>query len=138
MDIRLSVDAPGQAASATDLLLQELLRGARADVRPAPADVPEGAKSGAGATIAELVLNGAVPAAVAAAAASVITSFVQRGSARKVVLRSGEDEITVEGVDARSQKAALEAWLREHEGAREAEGPGGEGPGGEGPREGGG
>ena len=115
-DIRLTVDAPGQAGSATNALLQELVRGARVDARPAPADVPENAKSGAGATVAELVLNGAVPAAVAAAVASVVTAFVQRGSARKVVVRSGDDEISVEGVDARSQKAVLEAWLREHEG----------------------
>ncbi|WP_053714644.1 hypothetical protein [Saccharothrix sp. NRRL B-16348] len=115
-DFHLFVDAPGQAASATNQLLQELVRGARVDARPAPAASPEGSKSGAGATVAELVLNGALPAAVAAAVASVVTSFVQRGSARKVTIKTRDDEITVEGVDARSQKAVLEAWLREHEG----------------------
>jgi hypothetical protein len=114
-DFRLFIDAPGQAASATSQLLQELVRGAKVDARPATAASPQGSKSGAGATIAELVLNGALPAAVAAAVASVVTSFVQRGSARKVTIKDGEDEITVEGVDARSQKAALEAWLRERE-----------------------
>ncbi|TQM81851.1 hypothetical protein FHX81_4235 [Saccharothrix saharensis] len=114
-EFRLFVDAPGRAASATSQLSQELIRGARVDARPAPAEAPEGAKSGAGATVAELVLNGALPAAVAAAVASVVTSFVQRGSARKVTIKEGDDEITVEGVDARSQKALLEAWLREHE-----------------------
>ncbi|MBB5806908.1 hypothetical protein F4560_006676 [Saccharothrix ecbatanensis] len=114
-DFRLFIDAPGQADSATNQLLQELVRAARVDARPAPAEAPSGSKSGAGATVAELVLNGALPAAVAAAVASVVTSFVQRGSARKVTIKDGEDEITVEGVDARSQKAVLEAWLREHE-----------------------
>jgi hypothetical protein len=44
----------------------------------------------------------------------VVTSFVQRGSARKVTIKTGDDEISVQGVDARSQKALLEAWLREH------------------------
>lgn len=114
-DFHLVVDAQGNAAQATTQLLEELVRGARADARPAPSTSPDGSKSGAGATVAELVLNGALPAAVAAAVASVVTSFVQRGSARKVTVKQGDDEITVEGVDARSQKALLEAWLREHE-----------------------
>ncbi|WP_158850602.1 hypothetical protein [Saccharothrix deserti] len=114
-DFRLFIDAPGRATSATSQLLQELVRAAKADARPAPAEAPSGSKSGAGATIAELVLNGALPAAVAAAVASVVTSFVQRGSARKVTIKTGDDEITVEGVDARSQKALVEKWLREHE-----------------------
>ncbi|GAB2998995.1 hypothetical protein [Saccharothrix stipae] len=114
-DFRLFIDAPGQTASATSQLLQELVRGAKVDARPAPAESPDGAKSGAGATVAELVLNGALPAAVAAAVASVVTAFVQRGGARKVTIKTRDDEITVEGVDARSQKALLEAWLREHE-----------------------
>ncbi|ONI82059.1 hypothetical protein ALI22I_38520 [Saccharothrix sp. ALI-22-I] len=114
-DFRLFIDAPGQAAPATNQLLQELVRAAKVDARPAPAQAPSGSKSGAGATVAELVLNGALPAAVAAAVASVVTSFVQRGSARKVTIKTGDDEITVEGVDARSQKALLETWLREHE-----------------------
>lgn len=112
-EFRLSVDAPGQAASATGQLAQELVRGARVDVRPAPAASPEGAKSGTAASVAELVLNGALPAAVAAAVASVVTAFVQRGGARTVKIKDGDEEITVEGVDARSQKAALEAWLRD-------------------------
>ncbi|MFD0200143.1 MULTISPECIES: hypothetical protein [Saccharothrix] len=114
-DFHLFIDAPDNTASATGQLLQELVRGARVDARPAPAASPEGSKSGAGATIAELVLNGALPAAVAGAVASVVASFVQRGGARKVTIKNGDDEITVEGVDARSQKALLEAWLREHE-----------------------
>ncbi|MFC6088301.1 hypothetical protein Q5530_04540 [Saccharothrix sp. BKS2] len=115
-DLRMTVDAPAGAAAATNLLLRELVRGARVDARPAPADLPEGAKSGAGATIAELVLNGTLSAAAAGAVASVVTAFVQRGSARKVTIRTGEDEITVEGLDAGSQRALLEAWLREREG----------------------
>ncbi|WP_367133689.1 hypothetical protein [Saccharothrix sp. HUAS TT1] len=115
-DFHLFIDAPGQAAPATGRLLQELVRGARVDARPAPAESPEGSKSGTAASVAELVVNGALPAAVAAAVASVITSFVQRGGARKVTIKNGDDEITVEGVDARSQKALLESWLREHEG----------------------
>lgn len=114
-DFRLSIDAPGGAASATNLLLQELVRGARVDARHAPADLPDGAKSGSGMTIAELVLNGTLSAAAAGAVASVVTAFVQRGSARKVTIRSGDEEISVEGLDARSQKALLESWLRERE-----------------------
>ncbi|WP_051764553.1 hypothetical protein [Saccharothrix syringae] len=112
-EIRLLVDTPGGAASATNLLLQELVRGARVDARHAPADLPEGAKSGSGTTIAELVLNGTLSAAAAGAVASVVSAFVQRGSARKITVKSGEDEISLEGVDAASQKALLEAWLRE-------------------------
>ncbi|MFE2755471.1 hypothetical protein ACFXGA_26065 [Actinosynnema sp. NPDC059335] len=114
-DLRLFIDAPGGAAPATAQLAQELVRGARVDARPAPAASPEGSKTGTAASLAELVLNGALPAAVAAAVASVVTSFVQRGGARKVTIKRGDDEITVEGVDARSQKAALEAWLRDRE-----------------------
>ncbi|MFD1147797.1 hypothetical protein [Saccharothrix hoggarensis] len=114
-DFHLFIEAPDRADVATTQLLQELVRGARVDARPARAAAPEGSKSGAGATLAELVLNGALPAAVAAAVASVVTAFVQRGGARKVTIRNGDDEITVEGVGARSQKALVEAWLREHE-----------------------
>jgi hypothetical protein len=112
--IRLSIDAPGSAASATNMLLDDLRRHARVDVRHAPTRMPDDAKSGTGMAIAELVVNGALPAAGIAAAASVITAFIERRSARKVVLKSGEDEITVEGLDAKSQKAALEEWLRRH------------------------
>ncbi|MEU4739260.1 hypothetical protein AB0G02_02195 [Actinosynnema sp. NPDC023658] len=115
-EIRLFIDAPGHTATATTQLLQELVRAAKVDARPAPAESPEGSKSGAGATIAELVLNGALPAAVAAAVASVVTAFVQRGSARKVTIKSGDDQISVQGVDAKTQKALVEAWLRDHEG----------------------
>ncbi|MBB5958811.1 hypothetical protein FHS29_005420 [Saccharothrix tamanrassetensis] len=111
----LTIDAPGGAASATNMLLEELLRGARVDVRHAPATLPDGAKSGTGMAISELLLNGAVPAAVAAAVASVITAFVQRGSARKVVIRSGDESITVQGGDARTQRALVEDWLKKHE-----------------------
>ncbi|NUT50490.1 MAG: hypothetical protein HOV94_24755 [Saccharothrix sp.] len=114
-EFRLFIDAPGGAAAATSQLLQELVRGARVDARRAPAESPDGAKSGAAASVAELVLNGALPAAVAAGVASVIAAFVQRGGARKVTIKNGDDEITVQGVDAREQRAVLEAWLREHE-----------------------
>ncbi|MEU5691009.1 hypothetical protein [Actinosynnema sp. NPDC020468] len=113
MDIRVTVDAPGSAASATGMLLGELRDQARVDAAPAPEALPAGAKSGAGAALAELVVNGAGEAAVGAIAA-VVTAFVQRRSARKVVLKVGEDELTVEGLDARTQKALVEDWLRRH------------------------
>ncbi|CCH27442.1 hypothetical protein ABZ816_32750 [Actinosynnema sp. NPDC047251] len=116
----LTVDAPGSAASATNMLLDELVRGARVDVRHAPAELPDGAKSGTGMALTELLLNGAVPAAVAAAVASVVTAFVQRGSARKVVIKKGDSTITVQGGDARTQKALVEQWLKEQ--APEVEG----------------
>ncbi|GAA1330750.1 hypothetical protein [Saccharothrix algeriensis] len=109
----LTVDAP-DGAVATDMLIGELVRGARVDARRAPAAPPPGAKSGAGMAISELLLNGAVPAAVAAAVASVVTAFVQRGSARKVVIRSGEESITVQGGDARTQRALVADWLAKH------------------------
>ncbi|MEV0677089.1 hypothetical protein AB0I60_11255 [Actinosynnema sp. NPDC050436] len=118
--LHFTVDAPGSAASATNMLLDELVRAARADVRHAPAELPDGAKSGTGLALTELLLNGAVPAAVAAAIASVVTAFVQRGSARRVVIRKGESSITVQGGDARTQKALVEQWLAEH--APEVEG----------------
>ncbi|WP_433267087.1 hypothetical protein ACQPZF_00535 [Actinosynnema sp. CS-041913] len=119
--LHLTVDAPGTAASATNMLLEELLRAARVDIRHAPATLPDGAKSGAGMAMSELLLNGAVPAAVAAAVASVVTAFVQRGSARKVVIKSGDDSITVQGGDARTQRTLVEDWLRKH-GSPEVEG----------------
>ncbi|MBW4719567.1 hypothetical protein [Saccharothrix obliqua] len=116
----LTVDAPN-AASATNMLLDELVRGARADARHAPAELPDGAKSGAGLALTELLLNGAVPAAVAAAIASVVTAFVQRGSARKIVLRSGDESITVQGADAATQRELVAEWLRRHGTAPEVE-----------------
>ena len=91
------------------------------DARHAPAALPDDAKSGTGMAISELLLNGAVPAAVAAAVSSIVTAFVQRGSARKVVIRSGDESITVQGGDARTQKALVEEWLKKH-GAPEIEG----------------
>ncbi|RKT51948.1 hypothetical protein C8E97_0439 [Saccharothrix australiensis] len=112
--MHLTVDAPGGAAAATDMLIGELVRGARVDARRAPATLPDGAKSGTGLAVSELLLNGAVPAAVAAAVASIVTAFVQRGSARKVVIRSGEESITVQGADARTQRALVEDWLKKH------------------------
>ncbi|GAA0223947.1 hypothetical protein GCM10010492_22570 [Saccharothrix mutabilis subsp. mutabilis] len=110
----LTIDAPGSAASATNMLLEELVRGARVDARHAPTPLPDGAKSGTGMAIAELVVNGALPAAVAAAVASVITAFVQRGSARKVTIKVGQDSITVQGGTKADQKALVQAFLEKH------------------------
>ncbi|MFI9810766.1 hypothetical protein [Saccharothrix variisporea] len=109
----LTIDAPGSAASATNLLLEELVRGARVDARHAPTQLPDGAK-GTGMAIAELVVNGALPAAVAAAVASVITAFVQRGSARKVTIKSGDETITVQGGDKATHKALVQTFLEKH------------------------
>jgi hypothetical protein len=98
-------------------LMDELAR-ARVAVGPAPMVAREGEKGGAH-SLAELVLTGGLSAATVTAVATVIVGFVQRGAARKLVLRDGDRELEVTGVSARDARTAVEAFLR-HIGDRAA------------------
>ncbi|WP_124820836.1 hypothetical protein [Micromonospora ureilytica] len=89
--------------------MDELAR-ARVAVAPAPMAAREGEK-GAAHSFAELVLTGGLSAATVTAVATVIVGFVQRGAARKLVLRDGDRELEVTGVSARDARTAVEAFL---------------------------
>jgi len=91
--------------------MDELAR-ARVAVRPARTTTHAGEKGGAH-SLAELVITGGLSAATVTAVASVIVGFVQRGAARKLVMRHGDRELEVTGVSARETRAAVEAFLRQ-------------------------
>lgn len=110
-EIRLIVDAAH--AEVSDALRGDLRRHARIDVRQVPAVAGDDSKSGTGLALVEMLVDG-VPAAVVGAVATVVTAFVARRGARKIVLKSGNDEVTIVGADAEAQKVALEQWLRDH------------------------
>jgi hypothetical protein len=103
-------DNPRTAAFAARQLVGDLARAGVA-VRPALPSTPAGAKGDA-ASLTELVMTGGLSAATVTAVATVVVGFVQRGAARRLVMRDGDREIEVAGASAQDIRAAVEAFLR--------------------------
>jgi hypothetical protein len=113
-DITVRIEASGEnLARVTAELLELLTTAARLDARPAPGTAPDGAKSGTGLTIGELIVSGALSATSVRAASSVLVSWLQGRTKRKVTLKSGDDEIVIDGTPSRAQQAVVEKWLSE-------------------------
>jgi hypothetical protein len=91
-------------------LVNDLARAGMA-VRPASATPPGGAKGDA-LSLAELVMTGGLSAATVTAVATIVVSFVQRGAARRLIMRDGDREIEVAGPSTQDVRAAVEAFLR--------------------------
>jgi hypothetical protein len=124
--IGLDVDRgdPRGIDQAGRLLVAEFAR-ARVSVRPAAEAPPPGAKSAGMHSLAELIMTGGLSAATVTAAASVIVGFVQRGAARRLVLRDGDRELDVTGVSPQDIRSAVEAFLRSSLVADQSAPPGG-------------
>ncbi|WP_329789738.1 hypothetical protein V1227_36770 [Lentzea sp. DG1S-22] len=58
-------------------------------------------------------MTGVLSAASVRAASSVLSSWLQGHAKRKVTLKSGDDEIVIDGPLTRAQQELVEKWLRE-------------------------
>ena len=117
-DVRLVIDHrgadPRAMDAATGALLRELSR-AGAAVDRAPEPVPADAKTGAGASLTDLVLTGGLSAAVVSAVASVVVGYIQRGAARSVTLKRGDRSLQVTGASAQDIEKVVRQFLEDEE-----------------------
>ncbi len=99
-------DAEAATALLRELHLHTVLRVTRAENGP-PRQV--GSKGGAGA-LAELAVTGLFSATTIAAFAKVAVAFVQRGSARRIILRDDTRTLTIVDPSDDTERAVA-AWL---------------------------
>jgi len=113
-EVRLVIDHrtpdPRTMDAAAGTLLRELSRTGAA-VRRVPEPAPEGAKSGAGSSLTDLVLTGGLSAAVVSAVASVVVGYIQRGAASSVTLKRGDRPLQITGASAEDIQRAVEKFL---------------------------
>lgn len=113
-EVRLVIDHRNPDPRAMDAAAGALLRelsGAGAGVHRAPEPAPEGTKSGAAASLTDLVLTGGLSAAVVSAVASVVVGYIQRGAARSVTLKRGDRSLQITGASAEDIRRAVEKFL---------------------------
>ncbi|MFY1668676.1 hypothetical protein ACN27G_01755 [Plantactinospora sp. WMMB334] len=117
-------DAESASALARELHTRTILHVARpgADDSPAAArsgladpagDIgpgPLGRKGGGAGTMAELVVTGLFSATTVAALAQVAVAFVERGAARRIVLRDGRRSLTISAPREETEQMVVE-WL---------------------------
>lgn len=100
-----------RTAEAARLLSVELVAAIGLDVHAAEAEIPEGAKSASAAVIGSLVVGGVLSPMTVRELVRFATAFVQRGSARKVVLEQDGDKLILQAVPVSTQKALADAWI---------------------------
>lgn len=92
-------------------LAEELTTGARAELRPAETWSPDGAKTGAGMSVSELVITGVLSASTLRAVSAVLVAWVQGRSKRKLTLKSGDEQLVIDGTVTRGQQDVIEKWM---------------------------
>jgi hypothetical protein len=102
--------------AAMAVLAEELTSGAGAELRPVEGWSPDATKTGSGMTATELVVTGVLSASTVKAVSAVLVAWVQARSKRKLTLRSGEDQLVVDGSVTQAQQALVEKWLGERAG----------------------
>jgi len=95
--------------TATSALAQELSGVGR--VEPGRLDSPTGAKSLGALDPGSFILTGAVTTSLLRALARVVTAFVQRRSAQRVVMDIGGDKLVIDGASTSTQRALVDAWI---------------------------
>nr|MDT0659052.1 hypothetical protein [Micromonospora sp. DSM 115978] len=112
--IQVSGPVPGSARSTAEAaiaLVRELRTRAGVDVEPSGSSDggPAGSK-GVTSDLAELVVAGVLAGSTMSAFARISVAFIQRGAARRIVLRDGRRSLTVSDPSADTERAVV-AWL---------------------------
>lgn len=116
-DIAIQVDVSGEPQPfAMSLLAQDLTAGAGARLRPAAGWSPDGSKTTSGMSVTELVVTGALSATTLRAVSAVLVAWVQVRSKRKLTLKSGDDQLVIDGTVTEAQQALVEKWMGDRAG----------------------
>ncbi|MDG4832877.1 hypothetical protein O7627_26745 [Solwaraspora sp. WMMD1047] len=113
--VQVSGPVPGSARSAAvaaTALVKELRTRGGVDATPAGrgAGGPGGSKAADGGSLAELVVAGLLAGSTMTAFARIAVAFLQRGAARRIVLRDGERSLTVCDPSDDTERAVVD-WL---------------------------
>jgi hypothetical protein len=116
-DIAIHVEtADEHQIIAMAVLAEDLTTGAGAELRPVADWSPDAAKTGSGMSVTELVVTGVLSASTVKAVSAVLVAWVQARSKRKLTLKSGEDQLVVDGAVTQAQQALVEKWMGERAG----------------------
>lgn len=80
--------------------------------RPASGPVPFGARGVAAMSITDLIVSGVFSAGTLGAVVRVLTQWIQRCGARRVVLEEGGDRLELDGLARSEQRELINAWIR--------------------------
>lgn len=80
--------------------------------RPASGHAPPGTRGVAGMSVTDLVLSGAFSAGTLGALTRVLTEWIRRCGARRVILEQGGDRLELDGLARSDQRELINAWIR--------------------------
>lgn len=104
-DLELLDDLVGALCDDLRMLDLDLVR------RPPSGDVPPGARGVAAMSVTELILSGAFSAGTLGALTRVLTEWIRRCGARRVILEEGGDRLELDGLTRSDQRELINAWI---------------------------
>jgi hypothetical protein len=108
--VTLRVDAdPVQLDRLTSALFRDVRELALVKVAKGRDTAPEGAKSGTGSPIADLVLTGLFSAGTVTAITKVVLAYLERTKARSVTWIDGDKSVLFTGISSDDQRALAQA-----------------------------
>jgi hypothetical protein len=114
-EVRISVEVGGQAGkrelvTAARALGQELSPVGR--VKPVDSAAPSGTKGFGGLDPGSLLLAGALTPSLLRSLVRVVTAFIDRRSAQKIILEIDGDKVAIDGVSKDTERALVDAWIK--------------------------
>jgi hypothetical protein len=80
--------------------------------RPPSGPAPPGTRGGAGMSVTDLILSGVFSAGTLGALTRVLTEWIRRCGARRVILEEGGDRLELDGLARSDQRQLIDAWIR--------------------------